>query len=406
MVKSKKILFVITQADFGGAQRYVFDLINSLHLQGYDVSVAAGPEGQELFDRLEKLYSSSVVEKTLSEKPYSSSAVEKQSSTHAPIQIHRLKYLKRSINPYYDLLALLELKRLFATEKPDVVHLNSTKAGILGSIAVKLSAKSYQLKAIYTVHGWVFNEPLPNWLKNFYLFCERWTARYKHKIVCVSDYDRQVAIKNKVAPPEKLVTIHNGIDYEKLDFLSKEEALEKLKITLPTDKKIIGTIANFYLTKGLKYLIEATNQIKEPALFVIIGSGPEELNLKLKAKSYNLEAKIIFLGHLPDAYKYLKAFDLFVLPSVKEGFPYVLLEAMAAELPIVATRVGGVPEIIANNINGFLVTPGDPLALATKINHLLENKKIADNFAQRNAEKIKGFGLSQMVEKTRQAYEA
>jgi glycosyltransferase involved in cell wall biosynthesis len=99
-------------------------------------------------------------------------------------------------------------------------------------------------------------------------------------------------------------------------------------------------------------------------LFAIIGSGPLEQSLRLKVKSLKLEDKIIFTGAIPNAAKYLKAFDVFVLPSEKEGLPYTIIEAMAAGLPIVASRVGGIPEMIKDGVNGFLINPHDPEALA------------------------------------------
>ena len=127
-------------------------------------------------------------------------------------------------------------------------------------------------------------------------------------------------------------------------------------------------MANFYKTKGLAYLIEAAKEVN--AQFVIIGEGGQRPQLEKLIKQYQLQEKVILTGRIPDAYKYLKAFDVFVLPSLKEGFPWIILEAIAAEVPIVATNVGALPEILPQE---FLVEPGNAQVLAKKIGWMLEH---------------------------------
>lgn len=369
----KKILFIVTQSDFGGAQRYIFDLVVNLKNE-FLISVAAGPKGgDELLNRLEK----------------------------NGIAIHRLKHLKRAINPCHDWLAYRELKNLIKNEKPDIVHLNSSKAGVLGSLA----AARLPSRVIYTAHGWTFNEPNNPLKRQIYLGAEKWTSRYKDRIICVSEYDRRSALKYDIASPEKLITIHNGLDWQKLEFLSKKTALDFLAAKVEiSNNKLIGAVANLYPAKGLTYLIKTARFIKSPCQILIIGEGPERRNLEQQIAKYQLQNKVLLLGALPQAYRYLRAFDFFILPSVKEGFPYAILEAMAAGLPIVATSVGGLPEIIEDGRNGFLVAPQNPLALAEKINYLLENPDQARLFGQTNLEKIKEFDLKKMTQKTKEIY--
>jgi len=410
----KSILYLVTQSEWGGAQRYIFDLVRGLspkRERSPEVVVAAGPEGDNkngLLARLEKI----------------------------GVKTIHLKYLKRAICPYADGRAFFEIRNLISQIRPDVIHLNSSKAGVLGSLVVKLSRGLSPFRGqspaqqppeiIYTVHGWVFNEPLPWWLKKIYFGVEKISVGWKDKIICVSEFDRQVALKARLCPSEKLVTIHNGIDSANMEFLSKEEARRGLSPAKPgTVPLIIGTIAHFYPTKGLQYLVEAsrivlaTQSQGQSLIFVIIGDGPERPKLERLIKKYHLENNFFLLGEIPNAAKYLKAFDVFVLSSVKEGLPYTILEAMAAGVPIVATAVGGVPEILKDPSNlganlpkreirsqigsqtGILIRPKNSQELAAKIIYLLNNPEIAQNLAQQARQKVaKEFSLEKMVQET------
>jgi glycosyltransferase involved in cell wall biosynthesis len=143
---------------------------------------------------------------------------------------------------------------------------------------------------------------------------------------------------------------------------------------------------------------------KRKILFALIGDGQQERSLKSKVKSLKLEDKILFTGDISQSWRYLKAFDAFTLPSVKEGLPYTILEAMAAGLPIVAAKVGGIPEMVHDNINGFLIKPRDAEALAEKILQILENPDLAKYFSQNSLLKIKEFSLQKMLQKTQEQY--
>lgn len=373
----KKILYFITQAEFGGAQRYVFDLANSLKTD-YQVAVAMGEQENNL--RLAKI-----------------------------LQENNIKYfiitrLKRNISPINDLLAFFEIIKLIKNYRPDIIHLNSSKISILGSIA-SLFAKP---KTIYTVHGWVFNEPLPVWLKYFYLYAEKFTAGLKDKIICVSEYDRQTALKNKIAPTNKLTTIRNGI--APINFYSKEEARKKILLTtFIKGGLLIGSIGNLYKTKGFKYLIKAANILininKILATFIIIGDGSERKNLENLIKKYNLTDNFILAGQINQAAELLPAFAIYVCSSIKEGLPYSIIEAMAAGLPIVSTNVGGIPEMIEHKKTGLLVKPAEARELAEKIKLLIENKALRQKLGTSTQEKVKTeFSLEKMVEATKKIY--
>jgi len=357
-----KILYIVTQQEFGGAQRYIFDLATNLNRSQYDIHITAGGSEGPLFD----------------------------CARASNLAIHSLKRLVRPISPIQDFLAYFELKKLIAELKPDIVHLNSSKVGVLGSMA----ARALKVPCIiYTAHGFVFNEPLSAFKRWLYMAAERGNARRVDAVIAVSEFDRQSGIKAGINK-NKIITIHNGIDPD-MHFLARDEARLSLQKTavwtlpggrdaflpsvhaasgveaakLPRNDKLIGCIANFYPTKGPDVLIQAMTHVD--AQLVIIGDGELRPQLEAQIKKLGLENRVMLAGYVPDAHQYLKAFDLFVLPSHKEGFPYVLLEAAAAGVPIVATRVGGIPEIVQDGVTGYLAEPNDLKALAQKISQAL-----------------------------------
>jgi glycosyltransferase involved in cell wall biosynthesis len=203
-------------------------------------------------------------------------------------------------------------------------------------------------------------------------------------------HDLDQAKELRITPKKELILIHNGVDLNKIDFLEKERARDKLE--LPRDEYIIGTIANFYKTKGLKYLIQAMKEVEDKKL-IIIGEGRERKSLEELIKKEGLKDKIKLLGKKKDAYKYLKAFDIFVLSSVKEGFPWVALEAMSARVPVIATRVGAIPEIMTHKENGLIIEPKEPRQIVEALNEI-DNLDLVDSAYQTVSDR---FSLDKMV---------
>jgi len=371
----KKILYLITSSEYGGAQKYVFDLAVNLPEAKYQATVAAGSGDGELFKRL---------------------------AGFPLVKAIKLSNLKRLPGPLAAKRCLKEILELLTKEQPDILHLNSSMAGCLGSWAAKVYKKNTKanLKVVYTVHGWVFLEP--SFLKpRIYFLAEKITARWKDVFIVLSERDLQIGLKRKISRENKFVKIYNGLNDEAPCFLTKETARKILPAEFQKNNlPIIGTIANFYPTKGLQYLIEAARLLKEKNKninFIIFGDGPEKKKLEKQIAESNLEKNIFLAGRIPSAARYLTAFDIFILPSVKEGLPYAILEAMAAELPIVATGVGGIPELIENNKSGLLVEPKNPVALASAIEGLLADPNQKKNLAREAKQRIKKFSLAKML---------
>jgi glycosyltransferase involved in cell wall biosynthesis len=379
---SKKIFYLVTQSEFGGAQKYVFELSKKAKEEGAKVIVATGLPGNERW-------------------------LEKLARKHK-IKIITLQNLKR-FNPLKNLFAIYELKIILKKEKPDILHLNSSMSGFIGSIAGRLARVK---KIIYTTHGLILNEPNLAWpVKLFYWLCEWIGNKLTHQIITVSNFDKKSILSYRLAPEKKITTIHNGLDRDQLLFFDKNEARSflKKKYDISKGKILIGTIANFYENKGLIYLLKAAKKIthkNENIVFVVIGDGgPLKKEIIKEIKKYNLEKNFLLLGSISSAFKYLKAFDILVSSSIKEGFPYFMVEALASGIPIVATRTGGIPEIIENNKNGLLIKPKKEKEIITAISKILGDKKIQKTFQENNSQKIKKFTLKKTFEKTIKIYQ-
>jgi glycosyltransferase involved in cell wall biosynthesis len=385
-----KVLLIITKKDIGGAQKYASDLKNNLDKNRFETKTLYG--GCDL------------------------------------------KWLSNAVNPWTffinDWLAIFELVKIYKQERPDIVHLNSSKTGVLGSLAAFFYKILYPKpstlypKIIFTAHGWVFNPTNAlSWpARWFYIWLHKLAALFQDKIICVSEYDYQLALNYHIAPKTKLETIHNGINTD-IEFLNKEAArkellqgiryrvqgLEKFNksltpkpLTLNPTWPWVGSIGRLVKEKNYETFIQAASLVPN-AYFFIIGSGPEEK--KLKAKSSQLKADLFFIEPTGNDSQYLKAFDIFVMSSVKEGLPYILLEAMTAGLPAVVTEAGGVPEMIKNHENGLMVAPKKPEMLAKAIQGLIANPAIATALGEMAKKAIQEkFSLNKMISKTEEVY--
>ncbi len=381
--KKPSILYIITQGEYGGAQHYIIDLIKYLS-QDFSIEVAFGEANKShKFKKLLKKYK---------------------------IKYHIINELQREVDYKIDYQAFKILRNLIKTSKPDIVHLNSSKISILGSLA----AIGLDTKIVYTAHGWVFNEQLPAKKKRFYLLAERFTALLKQKIICVSEFDRQSAINHNIAPKKKLSTVHNGIpDFE---LLFRDEArqeitqrLDDFSIFLNADF-VIGSIGFLYPNKGFDYLINAIRQLVERGekpLLIILGGGPEENELKNLIEQFKIEDYVHILGETENASRLLRAFDLYVCSSVKEGLSYTVIEAMTAGLPIIATNVGGNSELITNKKEGLIIKPKNIDAITNAITTIKNNPKSAKIYAEAAHKKaVSDFEIESMIQKTKYIYDS
>lgn len=302
----KKILYVLTKSNWGGAQRYVFDLATNLPRTGFKVGVAFGQEG--------------LLAKKL---------------RGTGIATFPIEALQRDVSIVNDVKSFFELLRLFRTEKPDIVHLNSSKAAGIGALAAHLARVP---NIIFTAHGWPFGEDRNIIVRACMYFFSWLTAMLSHTVITVCDCDMRIA-KRMPFVGRKAVRIYNGIDPHMVF-----GSADMIRSAFPPGVVITGTVGELNRNKNQQALIEQAKNI--PDMFVaIVGDGEERRTLEEKIKRNNLDDRVKLFGFIP-ASEVLRGFDVFALPSLKEGLPYVLLEAKLAGLPIVANRVGGVGEIL------------------------------------------------------------
>lgn len=372
----KKILFVITKSNFGGAQKYVYDLATNLPESDFEIAVATGGTG-------------TLIQK-LSEKN---------------IRVLPLSSLTRDVSASSDLSAFFELLNIFRNEKPDVVHLNSAKAGGVGALAARMARVP---KIIFTAHGWAFNEDRPLIQKTLIKLFSWITVLLAHKTIAVSE-----AVARDMKYPfasRKISVIKNSVGA--IDFLSRQEARKYLskisKINIPDESFVFGTIAELHPSKGLEYSIESLVPIIEKNPYVyyfILGEGQDREKLTSLITKYHLEKRVELLGFVDNAPQYLRALDCFILPSITEGIGYVLLEAGLANLPVVATNVGGIPEVIENTVTGLLVPPRDPEAITEALDTILISPALRTDMSSALYKKVvHDFVLENMVSTTAELY--
>ena len=357
---TKKIVYVITKGVLGGAQHYVFDLASSLPRDIYEPVVVVGGEGTWLTE----------------------------ACTAVGVRVVTLPHLGRDISFFKEFLVLRSLVMLFKKERPDVAHLNSSKIGILGAVAARIAGVR---RVIFTSHGWAFNEKRSPLGKIAF-----WIAHAVSMMLVDVTIANSRATATSAPLKWKLKTVRLSI--KPIDYLERGAAREMLKLP---DGFLTGTIAELHTNKGIDMLIDALQDTPDTVSSVVIGGGEKRAVLNDRAETRGVKRRITFLGHIDNAAHYLKAFDIFVLPSRTESLGYVLLEAGLAGLPVVATRVGGIPEIIEDGVTGLLIPPEDPEALAGAISKLAADPTYAQKLATALKSKVeKEFSFEKMVRQT------
>jgi glycosyltransferase involved in cell wall biosynthesis len=357
-----RIALIVTQGEHGGVQDLLDRFMRWLTAKGHEVSVICGP-GEWLENRCKQ----------------------------AGIPFTRLKHLKREIHPVQDFLAIKELCGILEKIKPDAVHLNSTKAGVIGSLAIRYSLLATRPRVVYRIGGWVFLEdisPIKKWL---YKMVEKRTAHFKDTIICVHPGDVEVADKIGIKPKQKIVSVPNGIDTDAFSsqLLSRDQARAEIYSLQSTDF-IFGTIANFYPPKDLPRYIEACSIVAKElrdARFVLIGDGEQRDLIEQEIKRFDLTDRVNLVGAREDADRLYNAFDVFVLPSSKEGMSWALLKAMAAGVPSIATDVGAADWMLSPDA-GLIVPPKQPPALAEAMIRLAKDESLRKTYSENGKKQI------------------
>ncbi len=375
MVNKKKILFLITKSNWGGAQKYVFELANELNKKGdYEIVVASGGKGL-LLDKL---------------KEYN--------IKHLP-----LDSLINDFNIFSVFENIEEILNLIKNEKPDIIHLNSSKISILGIIASKIYGKN---KTVFTCHGWPFNEDRTFPVKIILKMMMAFIVLMSDKIIVGSNAVlKQTPFLNFIK--SKISKIYIGLTHYEL--LERNKAREILNIK-EDGKTHIVTNAELNKNKGYDYALGAIHQIVHedclPVHYHIISTGKYKEQIENKIKELNLENFVTLHGFVNDARKYMSAFDVFLLTSITEAFGLVLTEALYGRLPVVATNVGGISEIIIDGETGLLAKSKSVKDIHDKLKTILTDKNLTNKFKENGFKKVKNeFSFDETVKETEKVYE-
>ncbi len=387
MQKRLKLVHVITRLDRGGsAQNTVLNLLG-LDVKRYDPVLVKGPGLESRMDRLE----TAQVESSLSR------------IRDRGITIKTCGSLIRKINPPVDFLCLVRLFWFFRSERPCIVHTHTSKAGFLGRLAAWWARVPV---IVHTPHGHIFRGYYGPLATALFVAMERLAARVTHRIICLTASERRDYIRHRIAPSEKFVTIHSGVDLT--GFRNTASPLETRKsLGIPKDHIVIGTVGRLVHVKGHEQLIRAFSILKDKhkdLRLILTGDGPLGDHLRRLCLELGIGEKVGFTGWRPDVPDLLSSFDIFAFPSLNEGMGRALVEAMAAGRPIVAADAGGISDLVKDGKNGLLVRPGDPEEMALALEQMLSNRKRMKQMGLNGKQMSGKFSGKRMTEKINSLY--
>ena len=315
------------------------------------------------------------------------------------VKVVPISSLVRKIAPVQDLQAFFSLWRLMLQERPDIVHTHTSKTGILGRWAAKMAGVPI---IVHTPHGHVFYGHFGPLVSRFFLAIERLMASITDRMVALSEGERTDYIRFSVSSPDKIVTIHSGVEIDR--YMKAEVNVEEKRRSLGLNPNglVVGTVGWLLPIKGPIHLLNAMAHIwrNHPEIrLVFVGKGELEGKLRAEASRMGVSERVTFLGWRDDIPEIMQILDIFVLPSLNEGMGRVLVEAMAAGRPVVASKVGGIPDLVEHKKNGFLVGPGDVNGTSLAIKRLLIDREMRDEMGRMGRAMAQNFTVKGMVEK-------
>src|SRR5437588_1022072 len=344
-----KVLRVIARLNVGGPALHVAYLTAGLAERGYDTTLVAG---------------------TIARGEESMAFVADAHNVH----IETLSELHREISPIRDLRAILRLARLIRRERPTILHTHTAIAGAVGRIAALLAGNARPPIVVHTFHGHVLRGYFGRTMTFGFRTLERWLARATTSLVAVSPEVRDDLVALRVAPASKFTVVRLGIDLAHRIASDDDQRREtRRQMGLRDDEFVVGWVGRMTAVKNTDRVVRALQTLVDlgvDARLLLVGDGPDRDHLERYAHELGVMKRCLFLGYQEDVARFYDAIDALVLPSVNEGTPVSVIEALAAERPAVATRVGGTPDVIRDGIDGFLVDPADNGELAARLAEL------------------------------------
>lgn len=309
--------------------------------------------------------------------------------------------MKHEINAYADFKAIRAIHHYIKQIKPDIIYAHSSKAGALARIA-DLGIKN---KVIYNPHGWAFNMQQSTKKKKMYKWVEKISAHFCDKIVCISDAEKESALREKICKPSKLQVIYNGIDLEEIE---KTAPMSRAQLGIPEDAFVVGMVGRLYKQKAPDTFIKAAKLIKEKipnAFFLMVGDGELRDQVESLINQYDLGSSFLITGWVDNPTAYMKIMDVGMLLSRWEGFGLVLPEYMACGVPIIATNVDAIPNIVRNNENGLLVEKDNYCEAANQVMALHNDFEIRNRIVKKAAQCVHSkFNGSRVAQESRDIY--
>ncbi len=316
-----------------------------------------------------------------------------------------LPELKREINPLFDLFAFIKLIRLIKQNRFLLVHTHSSKSGFIGRLAARAAGAKC---VVHTVQGFAFHE-YSSRLATFIIgLMERIAGRVTDRIIFVNQFDRTIALKMKLAPAEKMVTIPNGIDLAQFNPDGTEPIPADL-VGIEKSGGLVGMVARLWEQKAPQDFIRSIPVVVKAipnAKFLVIGDGHLKERLVKLSQELNIRDHVLFLGWRQDVKALLKILDVFVLTSLWEGLSVSILEAMASGKPVVATHIKGNNELVIDGETGFLVPAKNPQQVGERVLTLLMNRTLAQKMGLKGYQRVReNFSIENTVGKINQVYD-
>jgi glycosyltransferase involved in cell wall biosynthesis len=390
--KHIKIIHIITRMDMGGSAQNT--LLTALHHDSQHCNVW--------------LIKGSTLESAMTKAETKLVEDQLKTAKEQGIEIIDLPSLIRRISPINDVGTLVALFRLIRKIQPQIVHTHTSKAGLLGRLAAWMARVPI---IIHTPHGHVFYGHFGRSLSRIFLQMEKLLGKITHHQIALTPEEGKDYLNLGVAKSKNISVIHSGIELRRFRKGAKQHTEKRKGLGIPPDSLLIGYVGWLIPIKGVTYLVNAMAEVvqRDPnSLLVLVGkgdeNGEEEIKLKKQVENLGLADNVRFLGWRPDVDEIMGCFDIFVLPSLNEGMGRVLVEAMAAGLPLVASRVGGIPDLVKDGKNGLLVPPANASALAKAISVLLKDKAQRKRMGATGKKMCRPYSTEAMVEQIDDLY--
>ncbi len=374
-----RVAHVITRLCKGGAQENTFHTVRLANHARFDASLISGP--------------------TFGDEGSIEDAVRA-----AGIDILREPNLVRPVSPAEDALTLARLVARFRRDRPHIVHTHTSKAGIVGRAAARVAGVPI---VVHTPHGNIFDGYFSNWKTRLFVTAERRAAKWTDRIIELTPAGIEEHLVQGIGRRERFTQIFSGIDLAPYENARRRRAETRARLGASADDFVVGAVGRLEPVKGFSYFMAAAQHIAGAAprtRFVHVGDGSQAA--EIRAQRGSLNGRMTFLGLRDDVPALMAAFDALVVPSLNEGMGRVILEAGAAGTPVVATRVGGIPDVVREGKTGLLVPPRDAQAIAGAVLELERDVPRARAMGEAGRKLVvPGYSLEQMVVRIEALYE-